>query len=180
MTDELDGDRIPPDPATLITALAEALADVHLGRNAMHSDNSGDDLITFDHRSAADLVTAAALAGRVPAEGSPFRRAGAATVAEVVVDGVGDIERRSDSLTATIGLATFRNLVLARPDAGAELSAAANLTFRRPRSTAVDRPAFAEWSDAASSDPYRDLAIAAAEVIATFGSIVVGGSIMDG
>lgn len=169
MSDGLDRDRIPPDPATLITALARALADVHLGHVGQGCAEGDAGLVTLDHRGAAELVAAAVRDGWVPSEASPYRRAGAATVAEVVADAAGDIGRRSGSSTTTIGRATFANLVLAVPDAGVELSASSNLTFRRTRSNPAQRPTFATWSDAASSDPYRDLALAAADVIATFG-----------
>lgn len=169
MSDGLDRDRIPPDPATLITALAHALAEVHLGHVGQGCAEGDAGLVTLDHRGAAELVAAAVRDGWAPSDESPYRRAGAATVAEVVADAAGDIERRSGLLTTTIGRATFTNLVLAVPDAGAALSATSNLTFRRTRSTPAHRPTFATWSNAASSDPYRDLALAAADVIATFG-----------
>lgn len=168
MSDELDRDRIPPDPATLITALAGALADVHLGRSG-HGAVGDVGLIALDHGRAADLVCAAVSEGWVPSLSSPYHRAGASTVAEVVANGVTDVERRAGSPTVTIGRATVANLVPAVTDGLLDVGTTPNITFRRATSTSTDRPSFAAWSDAASADPYRDLALAAADVIAAFG-----------
>lgn len=178
----LDRDRIPPDPATLITALAEALADLHLGRISPALAPVGVGLHTLDHRSAAEMVAVAVADGWAPPDESPYFRAGAARLSKVVADGVERFQARSNSLEpaipllcSTIGRATFANLALAVPSPDSELSTSPNLTFRRSRSVASERSRFVVWDDAASSDPYRDLAIAAADVIATFGAGAVLG-----
>lgn len=173
----MDIDRIPPDPAALITGLAQALAAVHLGEITdvvMSAGDEGDDgepQRSFDHAAAAGAVAAAIHAGWTPPEGSPYERVGSATIGAVVAAGLIDVGERHgpDAAVMTIGDATLVNLVLPPRPLVAALSAASNLTFRRTRSTTTGSPCFRSWTGAALSDPYRDLSVAMADVVATFG-----------
>ncbi len=179
----IDVDRIPPEPSVLISALARALAAVHDGAApdaASDSASGGAGPATTAHDGAPgmeelrpvdalELVEEAVTAGWEPPPGSPYAPAGAGRLVEVLRDGLQRATDRSDGPVPTIGRATFANLVLpGGDDDGDELSGAANITFRRsPRRT--EAPHFADCDDAAWSDPYRDLAVAAADVVATFG-----------
>lgn len=162
----LDVDRIPPDPAVLVTALAQAVAAVHDGTDEEACDTSElPRLRTADALAAAEGAVAD---GWTPSAGSPYAGVEPDRIVEVLRDGAARAEQRSSTPVPTIGRATFANLMLPEPGDGPDLSGAPNLTFRRP-SKRSERPRFADSSDAALSDPYRDLAVAAADVVATFG-----------
>ena len=175
----IDVDRIPPEPSVLISALARALAAVHDGAApdstsgatgpAMTAHDGAPEMEELRPVDALELVEEAVTAGWEPPPGSPYAPTGPGRLVEVLRDGVERATDRSDGPVPTIGRATFANLVLPSGDGdGDELSGAPNITFRRsPRRT--EPPHFADCDDAAWSDPYRDLAVAAADVVATFG-----------
>lgn len=178
----LEVDRIPPDPAALIPALAAALAAVHLSEGverAAEADRCSAVRRTFDHASAARSVAARIVAGWNPPEGSPYQRAGADALGAAVASLAVEVARRAggDVLTTTIGDATFANLVSPMPLAEGELATAVNLTFRRSPMHPTEPPRFASWADAARSDTYRDLSVAMADVVTTFGPGAVLGFI---
>jgi hypothetical protein len=169
----LDVDRIPPEPSVLISALARALAALHDGgpTDLDGGATAGERMPEMHLRpvDALELVRDAVAAGWEPPVGSPFAPIGAERLVEVLRDGVVRATARSDGPVPTIGRATFANLVLPRTDdASAALSGATNITFRRS-TRRTDPPHFARCDDAAWSDPYRDLAVAAADVVVTFG-----------
>lgn len=187
----LDVENIPADPAAVIAALASALAAVHLGR----ADRPATDGPVLDHAVAAEAAASAIDSGWTPPAGSQFERVAAATLRSVVLTGLDRVRSRpgSDLLTWTIGDATFANLALPAapmlsaaptlntdpvlttdptlpaPKPGAGLSGAANVTFRTRTDRSTALPSFASTDHAALSDPYRDLAMAMVDVIATFG-----------
>ena len=162
----LDVDRIPPDPAVLVTALAQAVAAVHDGPSASTTDSAA--LPGFPPSEALAAVERAVAGGWIPTPGSPYEGVEPERILAVLRDGAARAEERSSAPVPTIGRATFANLVLPDPGEAPDLSGASNLTFRRPSRTRVP-PRFADSSHAALSDPYRDLAVAAADVVATFG-----------
>ncbi|UDY36818.1 hypothetical protein [Dermatobacter hominis] len=162
----LDVDRIPPDPAVLIGALGRAAAAVHDGRSPLGSDRAS--LPRLRPSDAVSVVEAAVAAGWRAPEGSPYAPVEPSRLLAVLGDGLDRVTERATDEVPTIGRATFDNLVLAEPAGEPSLGGSANLTIRRsPRR--VPPPTFVDEGDAALSDPYRDLAVAAADVVATFG-----------
>jgi hypothetical protein len=162
----IDVDRIPPEPAVLVTALAQAIAAVHDGSDPAATEAAARRALSPSH--ALVDAEAAVARGWTPLDGSPYAAVGAEKVLAVLRDGAERAAARSTEPVPTIGTATFSNLVLPDPGDDPGLSGSANLTFRRsPRR--LHRPGFADHAAAALSDPYRDLAVAAADVVATFG-----------
>ena len=107
--------------------------------------------------------------GWTPHAGSPFERVEPARLLDALDAGVERVRSRSNPPVPTIGRARFANLALPRSDIAEPLVAtAANIRLHR-RST--DRPSapFRLEDRAAVADPHRDMAVAAADVVSTFG-----------
>jgi hypothetical protein len=162
----LDVERLPPDPSALIGALGRALAAVHDG--GTHGGIDGAiELPELRPADALGVVERAVAAGWRAPDRSPYAAVEPGRLLDVLRDGLDRVVERSTGAVPTIGRATFANLVLPEPDADAPVSTSANLTFRARRPAPA--PTFVDHGEAARSDPYRDLAVAAADVVATFG-----------
>lgn len=82
------------------------------------------------------------------ATGSPYGHLDRGRLLDVLKSGAAVVEERCGGRVVTIGRATVANLVL---------------------TSAIDDATFRVWGDAASADPYRDLAAATASVVSSFG-----------
>lgn len=156
------------DPATSVAALGRTLADVHDGRLV------GPDVGRLSALSAADALgrveLALATGAALSLEGTPFDRMGPGRLVEALRSGVASVVQRCSTTVPTVGRATIGNLDLAGMAASSpELSGSPNLVFRPGRRSAGGA-AFRDWGQAALADPYRDLAVAAADVVATVGA----------
>lgn len=177
-------DLLTLDPSAVVTSLARALAAIHDGDVAV-----GSDLVVLEPAEIVVRAEDAVGRGWTPPPGSPYERVAPARLIQGLRARVGAMALHA-SPGRTIGLATIANLdpatvaVAASTDPdrdGAvldELSGAPNVTFRvrRTRSGApVDPPQFVDHRGAALADHHRDLAVAAADVVATFGAGAVIG-----
>lgn len=172
------------DPSAVVTSLARALAAIHDGRVAI-----GSDLVLLEPAEVVVQAQDAVDRGWTPPRGSPYERVAPAHLLQGLRARV-EAMVLDESPGQTIGLATISNLDPATvavatstdPDRDGEvleeLSGAPNVTFRvrRVRSGApADRSQFVDRSGAALADRHRDLAVAAADVVATFGAGAVIG-----
>lgn len=170
-------DSFPPEPAVAITALARTLAAVHDG---VHPGLDVDRLVRLDPAGALEEVSRAVDGGWAPPPGSPYGRVEPRRLLEVLSAGVDRATERSGHPVPTVGRATFVNLTpldpseTGAPRSGSGVDVAANITFHRRRA-ALSTHRFVDVADAAVSDPHRDLAVAAADVVTTFGAGAVIG-----
>ncbi len=171
-SDDVACGAIPPDPAAVVTALARALAAAHDG---VHPGLHVERLDLLDPAGAIEEVAAAVDSGWIPPPGSPYERVAPGRLLEVLGAGAERVLQRSGRPVPTVGRATVANLHAraatghgSGPPAG-DIAVAANITLRR-RAASAPTQSFVDLSDAASSDPHRDLAVAAADVVATFGA----------
>lgn len=171
---------LPLDPSVVVSLLARSIAAVHDGRSV---PGIAEDPPRLDPRGVLDAARAALADGRRPPPGSPYGRSTPARLLEVLAAGLDEVVARSVRPVPTIGDATVTNLDVTTVPRSAEIggsllgSAArtdvrvtpVTLTARSGRSRADAVAAFREHRHAAMADPYRDLAIACADVVATFG-----------
>lgn len=173
----LPPDSFPPEPAVVITALARTLAALHEG---VHPGVDVDRLVRLDPAGALEVVSRAVDSGWAPPPGSPYGRVEPRRLLEILSADVDRATERSGHPVPTVGQATFANLAPLDPSAtgaprsGSGVDVAANITFRRRRA-ALSTHRFVDLTDAASSDAHRDLAVAAADVVTTFGAGAVIG-----
>lgn len=160
----IDPESVPPDPGELVALLATALASFHRS-----PEPPGARRLTPAEARAA--VASAVRSGRRPDPSSPYARLQPERLVDAVAAGVDRVAERAGEPVPTIGRATFANLapVVDRSDVGGVgLAAAANITFRRGSGPSPGA-GFIRTDRVAISDHHRDLAVAAADVVATFG-----------
>jgi len=161
----LTPDDLPPDPGALVDLLARALA----RRHDRLPPDPGRDGPELDASDALDRARHAVASGWTPHSGSPFERVEPARLLDALDAGLERVRARSNPPVPTIGRARFSNLALPRADTAEPLVAtAANIRLHRRR---AGRPSaqFRLEDRAAVADPHRDLAVAAADVVSTFG-----------
>lgn len=163
----------------LVAALGRALAALHDGSLI---GIGPEPLAVLDPTDALDEVARLIDAGWSPPPGSAYERVRPARLVEALTAGLQETTDRSGPRVPTIGRATIANLCSlggteAGPGtAGVGIEVASNITFRR-RHTPAPAHGFDDHDRAALSDPYRDIATAAADVVSTVGAGAVIGFI---